>query len=346
MKEETEEKTLPATRKKISDARRKGQVSHSKDLITGFGLLIAVAYLLREWPTMRAQVMDLFDLVSASVDLPFAEVRQRALAHAVQALLIMIIPLVVMVFAGSVIAGMIGTLGPVFSFESVKLKFEHINPVQGAKRIFSLRNLVEFAKSVAKVGILTVAFWAVMSGFVRPLFETPACGDACLGPMVVSTLTPLAVTAAIAFVAIGLLDVLLQHRLFLRDMRMTRTEHKRELKDLEGDPLIRSERRRIRRQVGTGQMRAGVKHAVVVIAHGDKAVGLRYNRVDAQVPTVVSKGRDDAGREMLAEARRLGIPVIDDAAVLERLINRHAIGDRIRQDLYNPVARILVNLGL
>jgi type III secretory pathway component EscU len=49
---------------------------------------------------------------------------------------------------------------------------------------------------------------------------------------------------------------------------------------------------------------------------------------------------------MLAEARRLGIPVIDDAAVLERLINRHAIGDRIRQDLYNPVARILVNLGL
>jgi type III secretion protein U len=203
MKEETEEKTLPATRKKISDARRKGQVSHSKDLITGFGLLIAVAYLLREWPTMRAQVMDLFDLVSASVDLPFAEVRQRALAHAVQALLIMIIPLVVMVFAGSVIAGMIGTLGPVFSFESVKLKFEHINPVQGAKRIFSLRNLVEFAKSVAKVGILTVAFWAVMSGFVRPLFETPACGDACLGPMVVSTLTPLAVTAAIAFVAIA-----------------------------------------------------------------------------------------------------------------------------------------------
>jgi len=164
--------------------------------------------------------------------------------------------------------------------------------------------------------------------------------------MVVSTLKPLAVTAAIAFVAIGLLDVLLQYRLFLRDMRMTRTERKRELKDLEGDPLIRGERRRIRREVATKPARVGLRHAVVIITHGGYAVGLRYNHDDTPVPLVVSRGRGPASDEMLAEGRRLDIPIIDDATLAERLVKRHAVGDRIRRDLYNPVARVLVDLGL
>src|SRR5215470_12356541 len=263
MKDQTEEKALPASPKKLRDARRKGQVSHSKDLVAGFGLFVAVFYLLYDWPVMREHVTDLLNVVTASVDQPFAETRQRAIMLALEVLWITSVPLAIVVFVGSVAAGMAGTLGPVFSFENVKLKFDHIDPVQGTKRIFSLRNVIEFAKAVAKVLVLTAAFWLVLRGFMQSLFETPSCGETCLGAMVVSTLRPLALTAAIVFVAIGVLDTFLQHRLFLRDMRMTRTERRRELKDLEGDPLIRGERRRIRHQVMARPGRVGMRQAVV-----------------------------------------------------------------------------------
>lgn len=346
MKQETEEKTLPATPKKLRDARRKGQVSHSRDLVAGVGLATAVAYMIYLWPTIRDHLIGLVDVVSASVDRPFDEAWSRAVAIAVEVLVLVSLPLAALIFTGSVIAGMVGTLGPVLSFENAAFKFERIDPVQGAKRIFSLRNLIEFAKAVAKVVILMGAFWLIFRGLVQSLFETPACGSSCLGAMVMATLKPLAVTAAVAFVAVGFVDVLLQYRLFLRDMRMTHTERKRELKDLEGDPLIRSERRRIRRQVATGPVRIGLRHAVVVIGHGELAVGLRYNRGDTPVPTVVSKGRGPTGVEMIAEARRLGIPIVDDAALVEQLMVGHAIGDRIRRQLFSSVAGILVKLRL
>jgi len=65
---------------------------------------------------------------------------------------------------------MAATQGPVFSFESVKLQFDHVSPMKGAKRIFSTKNVIEFGKSLAKVVVLTAAFWSVLRGFIGPLF--------------------------------------------------------------------------------------------------------------------------------------------------------------------------------
>jgi type III secretion protein U len=344
-KDESEEKTLPASHKKLQDARRKGKVSTSKDLVSGFTMLAAVLYLLYAWPTMRDRVIQLIDVVSTSTDRPFSEVLQRAVYGTIEVLVMTTAPLVVVVFAVGVMIGMLATLGPVFSFENVKPEFDHINPMQGAKRIFSSRNLIEFVKSLAKVVVLTAAFWIVLRGFIPPLFQAPSCGESCLGPMVISTLQPLAITAVIAFVVIGVLDMPLQRQLFLREMRMTRTEQKRELKDLEGDPLIKSERRRLRSMMAAKQVRKGVRHAVVVIVHEDRIVGLRYHREEAPVPLIVSKGRGQAGDEMLAEARRLGIPVVEDASMVDGLIGT-AIGDRIPQDLFPAVARLLIRFGV
>jgi type III secretion protein U len=345
MAEESEEKTLPASHKKLQDARRKGKTSSSKDLVSGFTMLAAVLYLLNEWPTMRDRLMQLIDVVSTSTEQPFAEALQRAVYGSIEVLVMTTVPLLAVIFAVAVLMGMMATGGPVFSFENVKLEMDHINPMKGAKRIFSSKNLIEFAKSLAKVAVLTVAFWTVLRGFIQPLFLTPSCGEGCLGLMVISTLQPLAVTAVIAFVVIGVLDMPLQRQLFLKEMRMTKTEMKREMKDLQGDPHIRAARQRIRASMATKQVRKGVRYAVVVIADQDRVVGLRYDREEAPVPLIVSKGRGQAGDEMLAEARRLGIPVVEDASMVEPLIGRQ-LGDRIPPETYTAVARLLVRFGV
>jgi type III secretion protein U len=343
--DESEEKTLPASKKKLTDARRKGKTSNSKDLVSGFTLLAAVLYLLYQWPMMRDRLTQFVDVVSASTEQPFAEAWQRAVYGGIDVLLATTVPLLVVVFAVAVVMGMAATGGPLFSFENVKLDLEHVSPMGGAKRIFSSRNVIEFVKSLAKVVVLTTAFWMVLRGFIPPLFQTPSCGEACLGQMVVSTLQPLAITAVIAFVIIGVLDMPFQRYLFLKQMRMSLTEKKRELKEQDGNPLIKAQRRRLQFMFAKKKVRKGVRHAAFVVAQEDRVVGLLYHKEEAPVPLVVSKGRGQAGDEMVAEARRLGIPVAEDASLVDLLISQ-AIGNRIPQEAYAGVARLLVRFGI
>jgi len=344
--DESEEKNLPASQKKLTEARRKGQTSNSKDFVSGFTLLAAVLYLLNQWPMMRDRLVGLIDVVSSSADRPFAEAWPRAVYGTLDVLVMTTVPLLALVFAVAVVMGMAATGGPVFSFESVKLQFDHISPMKGAKRIFSSKNVMEFAKSLVKVVVVTVAFWTVLRGYIPPLFQTPSCGEGCLGQMVISTLQPLAVTAVIAFVVIGILDMPLQRHLFLKEMRMSLTEKKKEMKELEGNPLIKGERRRLQFMFARAKkVRKGVRHAAFVIAQEDRVVGILYHRVDEPLPLICSKARGQAGDEMVAEARRLGIPVVEDASLVDVLIP-HAVGDQIPQDSYTDIARLLVRFGI
>jgi len=345
MADESEEKNLPASHKKLTDARRKGQTSNSKDLVSGFTMLAATLYLLNQWPMMRDRLVGLIDIVSASTDRPFAETWQRAVYGTIDVLVMTTVPLLVIVFAVAVVMGMAATGGPVFSFETVKLQFDHISPMKGAKRIFSSKNVIEFAKSLVKVVVVTVAFWTVLRGYIPPLFQTPSCGEGCLGQMVISTLQPLAVTAVIAFVVIGILDMPLQRHLFLKEMRMSLTEKKKEMKELEGNPLIKAERRRLQFMFAAKKVRKGVRHAAFVVAQEDRVVGILYHREEEPVPLICSKARGQAGDEMVAEARRLGIPVAEDASLVDMLMPQ-AIGDRIPPESFTDVARLLVRFEL
>ena len=223
MNDNTERKSLPASEKKLRDARRRrGQVAHSRDLVVGISLLVMLLYLLFAWPGIRDHMVGLIDTVAAAAAQPFPQT-QQTIGVALQTLTKTSGTIAAVVVVSTLAAGMVATGGPLFSFEHVKPNLEHISPLQGAKRIASLRNLVEWAKGIAKVVSLMAAFWFVLQGWLQPL----------------------GATAALVFIAIGLVDVLVQRQLFLRDMRMTRTEFEREQKDIQGDPLIRGERRRI-----------------------------------------------------------------------------------------------------
>jgi len=345
MNDETEQKSLPASEKKLRDARRKGRVSHSRDLVSGFTLTLMFIYLLLAGPALGDRLTDLVAAVSESVDRPFAEAGGLAVRLAVEILLLASLPPVAIIVVGDLVSGMASTFGPVFSFDTVKPRFDNINPAQGLKRIVSVRNAVEFAKAAVKVAVLGAAFFLIMRGTIEPLFETPVCGAPCLATAALAAMKPLAATAAVAFVAIGLFDLLVQRQLFLRDMRMTRTESKREVKDLEGDPLIRGERRRVRQQFAGRNTRVGIRHAVIAIVHEDQIVGLRYRPGETPVPVVVCKGDGEAGAAMQAEARQLGIPIVDNAAFVTAVTARHAVGDTIVPELFQVAAETLVAAG-
>jgi type III secretion protein U len=346
MSNETEEKSLPASQKKLRDARRKGQVPHSRDLISGFTLTLMLIYLLLAWPALGDRVVELVDIISQSVDLPFVEAASRAIRLSLEMLLLASLPLIAIMVVGDLVAGMASTFGPVFSFEPVKPNFDRINPAHGLNRIFSFHNVVEFAKSTVKVAVLGAAFYLILRSAIGPLFEIPVCGLPCLTMATVQTAKPLAATAAVAFMAVGFFDLLVQRQLFMREMRMTRAESKRERKDLEGDPLIRRERHRHRvLEAAGGIIRVGISRAVIAIMHGDRVVGLRYKARETPVPFVVCKADGQAGAAMLAELRQRGIPIVDDVEFVAALA-KHKVGDMIDPELFEAAARALVGAGI
>lgn len=342
MSEEAEEKKLPASDKKLRDARRKGQVAQSRDLISGFTLLAALAYLYFIAPAAGAHLDQYIRTVTDSIRLPFSEAVEQVLPATAYALFLMLAPLAGIIALTTVIFGMIATAGPVFSFEPVKPQFEHISPAKGLKKIVSLRNVIEFVKGLAKVVMLSVVFVAVLLAWLQPLFHTPACGQSCTVPTIVSILTPLAIAAALSFLIIGLIDVPIQRWLFRRDMRMTRTEYKREHKDIEGDPLIRQELNRRRRDSVGNTVKIGLRNAVLVIAGPDQLVALRYVQDETPVPAVVAKGQGRMATEMMAEARRSGIPVADDPGLAAALFESVRTGEFIEDEFFPRVVDHMV----
>jgi type III secretion protein U len=98
---------------------------------------------------------------------------------------------------------------------------------------------------------------------------------------------------------------------------------------------------KIPRGLEASPVRTGVKQAVIVVAHGDVIVGLRYRAGETPIPVVVSKGRGQVGRFLLAEARELGIPIVENEALAAGLAAGHTVGDHIQREFFRPVAEIL-----
>lgn len=345
MADEAEEKRLPASDKKLRDAKRKGQVSQSRDFVSAFGLCAALAYIYLIWPQASAHFSELVATIT-DYTVPFGEILPRSGRHAVFLLMYVTVPLVGIVVVVTIIFGMLSTFGPVFSFETVKPQFEHINPAKGLQKIMSLRNVVEFVKGLAKLIFLSALFVVILVQWLQPLFEAPGCGFGCMEPMLWGVMMPVGVSAALAFLVIGILDMPLQRWLFRRDMRMTTTEYKREQKDMEGDPLIRQEQRRQRREAVQQPARLGIQNAVMVFAGNEQAVGLRYIKGETPVPTVVAKGLGRTATDMIAQSQAAGIPVVRDAALAEGLLQKTNVGNYISQDMFSPVVRHLVRHGL
>src|SRR5438105_2403014 len=159
MADQSEEKTLPASDKKLRDARRKGQVPHSKDMVSALTFVAAMSYVLLGWAEIDDRLRQLLDLVATAAARPFTNVAAPALALAIDILLRSSLLLGAAVVTAAFIGGIAATSGPVLAFEPLQPKLERINPAEGLKRLFSVKGLVEFLKTLVKLLILAPPLW-------------------------------------------------------------------------------------------------------------------------------------------------------------------------------------------
>ena len=340
----SEEKTLPPSQKKLRDARRKGQIARSRDLVSALGLVAAVAFLwsrssglTSEWREVilhadRLQ-NDAFAVAAPQIGASLADLAGRT-----------VLPLLLLVTATGVVGSVLANRGVVFSLDPIKPKLENLNPVEGLKRMFGVKALVELAKTLVKALLLGGALLLVFLGTWNTLVLLPTCGVGCLG-FVVGAQTKLLLAIAVgAFLAAGIVDVLIQRWLFLRDMKMSASELKREFKEQEGDPHVRGAHRR-HREADAQLPRTGLRRATVLIRGRDVAVGLRYVPGESGVPVIVCRARGAAAEIMAAAAAELGIPRAPDHGLAAALAKRSPPGSNLPNRYFERAAKAIYATG-
>ena len=343
-KDSSEEKTLPPSRKKLRDAREKGQVPKSKDLTSGVALAGGLAYLMLGSGSILAAAVAMIDKAGDVAAGDF----QLGLAAMIpvigHAALGAVLPLLLIAPALVIASAMVVLQGIPFSVTPVVPKADAINPAEGFKRLFAMRSLVELVKSLAKVVVLACVLVAILAGGLDSLVLAPSCGMGCVEHVFHHLAVPLLAAAALAFLLVGVADVGLQRWLFMRDQRMGVSERKRERKDMEGDPHLRGERRRIMREALRLAGGLGMRRATIVIYGAGMTVGLRYKIRDMPAPVPVCRGREDRGRALLADAARLGIAATEDAELAE-LLYKLPLGHGVPPSFYRMIALALTRVG-
>jgi type III secretion protein U len=339
----SQRKTEPPTQKRLRDARLKGDVAVSQDFPAVMVLLVFTIFL--NWGA-SALTLGLRSLLDQVLTADFRTLSQaRSLSAWLtellrQGLLMIALPLLAL-WATSLLASLLQVRG-VFSAEPLKPQLSRVDPVEGMKRVFSVRNAVELAKLTLKAVLLSVIVWVVATRAMPELLRSHWQSLPALLPLAGEVLLGLMWPAVLAFVAIAAFDLWFQQWDWRRLHRMTREEVKREQRETEGDPAQRSKRRELHQELAVNNMLENMRKASVVIVNPTHvAVALYYEAGKTDLPVVLAKGEDDIARAIRAVAERERIPVLQNVDLARRLAENAPLNDFIPDEFLEPVAEVL-----
>jgi flagellar biosynthetic protein FlhB len=342
------DKREPATPYKREQARRKGSVARSPEVVAV--AVVAVATLacfalagraIKGLAAMQARLL-------AAPATHLSEVSQAAsLMNSVLAdALVVLAPLLMLVVCAAVLASLAQT-GPVFATEPLKPDFSRLHLAHGFKRLFSLRVLFELGKNLLKLALLSLVLWLALRSLLPALFALLHVDADRHLPLLTGLTGALLAKLLAALLVVAALDLLFVRWEYARRLRMSARELRDEIKHREGDPRVRSRRRELRTQLlARTRSLQQVREADVVVTNPLRyAVAIRYRPGDDAAPCVVAKGTGELARRVRELAARHGVPVVHSPQ-LARALYRHAGHEHyVPAEWFPLLARILVWLA-
>ncbi len=341
--ESSQDKSLPATERKLQKTRKDGQTSRSRDLghlaVLGMGSLMVIM----GGPTLMQHLrIAMSKQMSFSADTVL--VPQLMLERLVDMAVVGILGCVIFALAINAVS-IITTLmsgGWIYSLKPIMPQFKRINPISGLGNVFSKQQMVTALKNVALMLILaTVGWFHIKSGIVE-LARIPALGgQAALGQVGDWIISGLIMLLVVVF-AVAMIDVPLQKVLFLQRLKMSHQEVKQEHKESEGSPELKGKIRQKQREISQRASISAVPKADFVVTNPTHySVALRYDEATMAAPQVVAMGADLVALKIREVAKAHSIPVLE-SPMLARALYAHAeIDQAIPSTLYTAVAQIL-----
>ncbi|MBO4901655.1 MAG: flagellar biosynthesis protein FlhB [Lachnospiraceae bacterium] len=343
------EKTEPATEKKLSDARKEGQVAKSKEISTAVGLFTLFLILKIFAGTMGRQFLENFHFVYSQIAdftvLYEGQISARDFCTLLNKALLRILLILLPLLGAGLVTGFIIEVVQVKwkpTTKPLKPKGSKLNPLKGVKRLFSKDKLVELLKSVIKLAMIGYVAYSTLIDQIPTLFllydMKLATAVQTFGNIVIN----LGIKISAFFSIIGMADYAYQKWKFKEDMKMTKQEVKDEWKNAEGDPQIKSKQRARMREASRRRMMSAVPQADVVITNPTHfAVALKYDPEQFDAPFVLAKGEDFLAMRIREEAYAHDIEVVENKPLARMLYYNVELGAQIPQELYATVAEIL-----
>lgn len=350
------DKTEKPTPKRLQDARKKGDVAKSRDVTAVATLFVWLIVLLFGAGYAGNQVIALFDDGFALIggNAPF----HTALSQLGRSALWALLGITAIALLPAAITGVMSEFlqaGGVFTTEKMKPTLDKLNPVEGFKRMFSVDNLVELAKTVAKAALIVFVVWLVLRGSLAeiiertgpvllPVAETDGRAAAASVLLYTGTLVRTALLWTFgAFLLVAVLDMAWQKHSYIKKLRMSMRDIREEHKENEGNPLIKSSRRQLHEEWASQNAVAATRDANVLVVNPTHiAIALAYDQESCPVPMMTAKGEGPLAAAMRAAAEEAGIPIIRHVQVARKLYEDGAPDTLIPRDMFDAIAQIIL----
>lgn len=342
MADSSGDKTEKPSAQKLKKARQEGQVVRSKDLGTAIGILVSLKLFFFLVPGYVEDMRHLFRMVFVPLDQAGSIENQMSVvfAQAVMLLVKMVMPLILVPFA--IIAASAFPGGMIFSKKNMMPKLSKFSPVTNLGNLFTQKHWIGFVTSAAKAIVLLLVMWFVSLSAPKTFIELqrmPLNEALIQGPQL--TIDALMALVAV-FVIFALIDVPVQHYLYMRNQRMSKQDIKEEHKSSEGRPEVKQRIRQLQNQLARGSVRKTVPTADVVIVNPEHyAVALKYDTSRAEAPFVVAKGVDEMAMYIRQVAREHNIETLTLPPLARAIYNTSQVQQQIPAQLYQAVSQVL-----
>lgn len=337
------EKTEQPTPKRLDDARKEGNIPRSRELSTA-AVYGACVLAMMAFSGMLARGGLQWMKQALQPDPGLLQQPDELFGHAGQLLLagmLVIAPLLAIGLLASFVSPVLMG-GLQWTNKSLVPKLDRMSPLAGIKRLYGGEAVAEFAKSLLRVLFVGAAGTLVMVSsmpLLRGLLHKPL--ETAIADGLQFALRLMLATAA-AFFLLAVLDAPYQRWNWLRKLKMTREELKREHKESEGSPEVKGRIRQMQMQMSQRRMMQDVPTAdVIVVNPTHYAVALKYQGDNMNAPVVVARGVDEVALRIRALAQQHRVAVVSAPPLARALYREGQLGKEIPVRLYSAVAQVL-----
>ena len=337
---DSSDKTEKPTPKRLREAREKGQVAKTPDLVTWVGMLATTVLLQMTFQRGAVVMPDLLHRMGQVIAEPDQGGATKFAAMAMWKAASVVAPMLI----GMMVIGLAVNIAQVgFKPTSKKLKpdFGRLNVFKGIKKMVSTQAWWELFKALAKTALLLAVAWPAFTNAMRTLAGQSGSDAFGMAGYTAKTALTIVRNVSAAGLVVAAADYAYQKRRTMKQLRMTRQELREEMKQQEGNPEMRRSIRSRALAISRNQMIRSVSMADVVIVNPTHyAVALKYDAVKG-APQVVAKGAGSIAASIRTQAERHGVPIVREPLLTRTLYKACAVGQLIPANLYEAVAHLL-----
>ncbi|MCF6093821.1 flagellar biosynthesis protein FlhB [Microaerobacter geothermalis] len=338
-----QEKTEKATPRRKQESRKKGQVAKSAEIPSAMVMLFVFLSLLFIGKFMGNSLLNLYrqsftqyffwDFTPSSISALFLQLFIEMGK--------ILLPIMGIALAGGIIGNYI-QIGFLFTAEPLKMNLKRLDPIEGAKKIFSLRAIVELVKAILKIVLVSLVVYLIFVTEKDQLLLLAQKNVWDNFHFTALLTVKIGIYVSLLLIVLAVLDYIYQRYDYEKNLRMSKQDIKDEMKKMEGDPQVKGKIKQRQREMAMRRMMQEVPKADVVITNPTHfAVALIYDGETMDSPKVVAKGADHVALKIKEIAQENDVVVMENKPLAKALFQQVEIGENIPEDLFRAVAEIL-----